>query len=194
MRLSGRIGLTFKTVSGPVALIVVGGNGVSDGGRPSGSPNWREHLLKEVKLDPQRTHFVGKLPRAQYLRVLQTSAVHCYFTYPFVLSWSLLEAMACGALIVGSDTAPVREVIRDGHNGLLGGFFDVARLAELVLEALAPTEQHRQMRANARQTAMGYSQEAGVVGYERVVFGAGCALDSHPTLKTVKTQEAACTT
>jgi glycosyltransferase involved in cell wall biosynthesis len=171
MRLSGRSGLTFKTVSRSIALIIVGGNGVSYGGRPSGSPNWREHLLKEVKLDPQRTHFVGKLPRAQYLRVLQTSAVHCYFTYPFVLSWSLLEAMACGALIVGSDTAPVREVISDGHNGVLGGFFDVAGLAELTLSALEPTEEHWRMRMHARRTAMEYSHEAGVAGYERVVFG-----------------------
>jgi glycosyltransferase involved in cell wall biosynthesis len=154
-----------------VHVIIVGGNGVSYGSRPKDAPNWREHLLKEVKLDPQRTHFVGKLPRHQYLRVLQTSAVHCYFTYPFVLSWSLLEAMACGALIVGSDTAPVREVVRHGHNGLLGGLFDVPRLAELVLEALAPAEQHRRMRANARQTAMGYSHEAGVVGYEKIVLG-----------------------
>jgi glycosyltransferase involved in cell wall biosynthesis len=154
-----------------VHAIIVGGNGVSYGSRPKDAPNWREHLLKGVKLDPQRTHFVGKLPRAQYLRVLQTSAVHCYFTYPFVLSWSLLEAMACGALIVGSDTAPVREVVRHGHNGLLGEFFDVAGLAELALEALAPTDKHRQMRANARQTAMGYSHEAGVVGYEKIVLG-----------------------
>jgi glycosyltransferase involved in cell wall biosynthesis len=177
-----------------VHALIVGGNGVSYGSRPKDAPNWREHLLKEVKLDPQRTHFVGKLPRHQYLRVLQTSAVHCYFTYPFVLSWSLLEAMACGALIVGSDTAPVREVVRHGHNGLLGGFFDVPRLAELVLEALAPTERHRQMRANARRTAMGYSHEAGIEGYERVVFGAGSAEDSHPTLKAAKTQEASCTT
>jgi glycosyltransferase involved in cell wall biosynthesis len=95
---------------------------------------------------------------------------------------------------VGSDTAPVREVVRHGHNGLLGGFFDVARMAELVLEALVPTERHRQMRANARQTAMGYSHEAGIEGYERVVFGAGCEAESHPPLKTAKTQEAACST
>jgi glycosyltransferase involved in cell wall biosynthesis len=166
-----------------VHAIIVGGNGVSYGSRPNGSPNWREHLLKEVKLDPQRTHFVGKLPRAQYLRVLQTSAVHCYFTYPFVLSWSLLEAMACGALVVGSDTAPVREVIRHGHNGVLGGFFDASNLAELVLEALAPTDSHRQMRVNARQTAMRYSQEAGVEGYERVVFDKDATVADKPISK-----------
>jgi glycosyltransferase involved in cell wall biosynthesis len=133
-------------------------------------------MLKEVKLDPARTHFVGKLPRAQYLRVLHTSAVHCYFTYPFVLSWSLLEAMACGALIVGSDTAPVREVIRDGHNGRLAGFFDVAKLAELTLEALEPTEQHRWMRVQARQTALAYSQEAGLSGYDAMIWGQGKAI------------------
>ena len=54
-------------------------------------------MLKEVKPRPERTHFLGKVPRASYIRVLQVSAAHVYLTYPFVLSWSLLEAMACGA-------------------------------------------------------------------------------------------------
>lgn len=72
-------------------------------------------MLREVSIDPARTHFVGRLPYEQYVRVLQVSAVHVYLTYPFVLSWSLLEAMACGCLVIGSDTAPVREVVNDGE-------------------------------------------------------------------------------
>jgi glycosyltransferase involved in cell wall biosynthesis len=91
-------------------------------------------MLREVKLDATRTHFMGKLPRAQYIKVLQVSAAHVYLTYPFVLSWSLLEAMACGANIVASDTAPVREVIRDGVDGRLCSFFDPGALSRMMFE------------------------------------------------------------
>src|SRR6266704_1593750 len=79
--------------------------------------SWRKIFLDEVRdhIDLDRVHFVGKVPHPAYLRVLQISAAHVYLTYPFVLSWSMLEAMACGALVIGSDTAPVREVIRDGE-------------------------------------------------------------------------------
>ena len=101
-------------------VVVVGGDGVSYGSKPKDATNWRSKLLAENPLDLNRVHFLGKVPYATYKKVLQISAVHIYLTYPFVLSWSLLEAMASGCLIVGSDTAPVREVIRDKDNGLLG--------------------------------------------------------------------------
>ena len=79
--------------------LIVGGDGVSYGKRPKDAPTWREQMLREVKLDPSRTHFLGRLPHAIYLRVLQLSAAHAYLSYPFVLSWSLLEAMGCGVPI-----------------------------------------------------------------------------------------------
>src|SRR5262249_48535318 len=91
--------------------LIVGGDDVSYGRKPSDAAHWRERMLREVKLDAARTHFLGRVPYEHYLRVLQVSAAHVYLTYPFVLSWSMLEAMACGALLIGSDTAPVREVI-----------------------------------------------------------------------------------
>lgn len=116
--------------------LIVGGDEVSYGRRPQGAKNWREKMLAEVELDPSRTHFLGRIPREQYVKVLQVSAAHVYLTYPFVLSWSLLEAMACGAPIVASDTKPVREVIRDDHNGTTVGFFDVDGIARGAIDWL----------------------------------------------------------
>ncbi|MDZ5650660.1 glycosyltransferase [Nitrospirillum sp. BR 11828] len=75
------------------------------------------------QLDLARIHFLGKVPYDTFLSVLRVSAVHVYLTYPFVLSWSLMEALASACLVVASDTAPVREVIKHGQNGLLVDFF-----------------------------------------------------------------------
>ena len=97
-------------------------------------------------------HFVGHLSYQDYLRVLQVSAAHVYLTYPFVLSWSMLEAMAAGCLVIGSDTAPVREVIRNGDNGLLVDFFDTEAIATTVAKALE--EQPTRLREQARETVV----------------------------------------
>jgi glycosyltransferase involved in cell wall biosynthesis len=114
-------------------------------------------MLAEVPLgrDGARVHFMGRLPYADYLAVLAVSAVHLYLTYPFVLSWSCLEAMAAGALLVASDTAPVTEVVEDGVNGLLVPFADPAAIATRVLEALAlPVPAGRALREGARRTVL----------------------------------------
>ena len=87
-----------------------------------------------------------------YLKLLQVSRVHVYLTYPFVLSWSMLEAMAAGCLVVGSRTAPVEEVIRDGENGLLVDFFSPEQIAERVGVALAEPGRFAKVRGRARQT------------------------------------------
>jgi glycosyltransferase involved in cell wall biosynthesis len=151
--------------------VIVGGDGVSYGQRPKGSSSWREHMLRQVSLDPARTHFTGKLPYAQYVRVLQISAAHIYLTYPFVLSWSLLEAMACGAPLIASDTAPVREVLQDGRNACLVPFFDVGAIADSVTEVLHASRIDSQMRITAREDAQYFCRDSGLVGYGSTLVG-----------------------
>jgi glycosyltransferase involved in cell wall biosynthesis len=151
--------------------VIVGGDGVSYGQRPKDATNWREQMLKEVTLNPARTHFVGTLPYAQYLRVLQVSAAHVYLSYPFVLSWSLLEAMACGAPIVASNTAPVHEVLRDADNARLVEFFDVQALAHSTVAMLNARQAQIPMRKLAHADAQRYGLDAGVAGYDRAI---GC--------------------
>lgn len=145
--------------------VIVGGDDVSYGRAPGGGKTWRQAMLEEVgeKLDPARTHFLGKLPYADYKRVLQLSAAHLYLTYPFVLSWSMLEAMATGCVVVGSDTAPVREVIEDGVNGRLVGMFDAEQLVHRTVETLelAPHQRERLSQA-ARIAAMEFETMHGV--------------------------------
>jgi glycosyltransferase involved in cell wall biosynthesis len=140
-------------------VLIVGGDGVSYGRKPDGADSWRAQMLSELDgtLDLRRIHFLGHLPYQQYLTVLQISTVHVYMTYPFVLSWSLIEAMAAGCLIVSSRTPPVEEVMRDGENGCLVDFFDVEGLAERVVAALAAETDtlNNRIRAAARDTVVG---------------------------------------
>lgn len=89
-------------------IVIVGGDEVSYGSSPKGYATWREAMLAEVEFDRSRVHFTGKLRYHEYLKLLRASKVHIYLTYPFVLSWSCLEAMACGALVIASDTGPLR--------------------------------------------------------------------------------------
>lgn len=131
--------------------LIVGGNDVSYGQQPVDAPNWREKMLREVKLDPTRTHFLGKLPYDHYRKVLQVSAAHVYLTYPFVLSWSMLEAMASGCMVIGSRTGPVQEVITDGVNGLLVDFFDTGAMADRMVHALDNQAALRPLRAAAQR-------------------------------------------
>ena len=142
-------------------VVIIGGNEVSYGAAPPPGPNgqaqtWREIFLNEVKgeLDLSRVHFVGKVPYTDYLRVLQVSTVHVYLTYPFVLSWSLLEAMSAGCAIVASDTAPVREAIRHGETGQLVDFFDPAALAQRVIALCDHPAERAKLRAQARAFAV----------------------------------------
>lgn len=150
--------------------IIVGGDDVSYGQKPKGAAHWREKMLQEVKLDPQRTHFMGKVPYDTYRKVLQVSAAHVYLTYPFVLSWSMLEAMASGCLVIGSKTAPVQEVIEHGVNGLLVDFFDVRAIADTVVGALAEGASLAPMREQAMQHVhQRYSLAQGEQAYRQLL-------------------------
>lgn len=137
-------------------VVIVGGDEVSYGSAPPGGKTFRELMLAELgdALDLNRVHFLGRVPYPVFLRVLQVSRIHVYLTYPFVLSWSMLEAMAAGCLVLGSRTAPVEEVIRDGENGLLVDFFDSSAIADRVVEALEDPGAFADLRIAARQTIL----------------------------------------
>jgi glycosyltransferase involved in cell wall biosynthesis len=135
-------------------VLVMGGNDVSYGRRLPDGNSYREQMLNELGdgLDRSRVHFLGRVPYATYLKVLQVSRAHVYLTYPFVLSWSILEAMAAECLVIASKTAPVEEVIRDGENGLLVDFFSPTEIADRVVAALEDREAFAPIRQRARQT------------------------------------------
>ncbi len=137
-------------------VVIVGGDEVSYGAAPKDAKGWKETFLAEVRdrLDLSRVHFMGKVPYPQFLSILQVSRAHAYLTYPFVLSWSMIEAMAAGAHVVGSDVPPVAEAIEHGVNGTLVDFFDVAGWSRALTTALAEPERFEPLRLAARETAV----------------------------------------
>ncbi len=150
-------------------VVIIGGDDVSYGSRPKDAANWRTKLLSENPVDQSRVHFLGKVDYSTYCKALQVSAVHIYLTYPFVLSWSLLEALASGCLVIASDTAPVREVIRHGENGWLVNFFDKHTLVELLLHALAYLKRSVELRKQAKSDTKNYSIDKGNEGYLEII-------------------------
>ena len=137
-------------------VVILGGDEVSYGAAPPKDKTWKQIYLDEVKagIDLSRVIFLGRIPYADYLRVLQVSACHVYLTYPFVLGWSCIEAMSAGCLVVGSATPPVKEVIEHRENGLPVDFFDSAALAKTVIEVLAQPAAYAHLRTAARATAV----------------------------------------
>ncbi len=133
-------------------FVIVGNNRVAYGKSLPKDQTYKDLMLAKFPLDMERVHFTGLLPYHEYLQVLQASSVHIYLTRPFVLSWSMLEAMSTGCLIVASQTAPVQELIQDGVNGLLVDFFNTQQIAERVIEALDNPEQMDAIRRRARET------------------------------------------
>ena len=135
-------------------VLIVGGDEVSYGARLPEGQTYRQQMLDELgdALDLSRVHFLGRVPYPVFLKILQVSRVHVYLTYPFVLSWSMLEALAAGCLVIASRTAPVEEVIREGENGLLVDFFNPDALARQAIEALAKPEAYAALRTAARQS------------------------------------------
>ena len=143
-------------------VLIVGGDGVSYGARPDparfGARTWKQIFIDEVSdqigmADWHRVHFLGRVPYPQFIALLQISRVHVYLTYPFVLSWSFLEAMSVGCAIVASDTAPVKEAIKDGERGRLVDFFNHDNMAEEVCSLLDDAKERRRLGENAREFA-----------------------------------------
>jgi len=137
-------------------VIIVGGDGVSYGAKAPDGKSWKQIFLNEVKdqLDLSRVFFIGNIDYKYFIPLLQLSMVHVYLTYPFVLSWSLLEAMACGCSIVASNTAPLREAIIDNETGLLIDFFNSDQLANAVIKLLDHPDLRASLGQNARATAI----------------------------------------
>ena len=135
-------------------VVIIGGDEVSYGAPPTKAGSWKEVLLAEVRdrADLSRLHFLGRVPYSTFVSAMHVSRVHAYLTYPFVLSWSMLEAMAAQCHVVASRTAPVEEIIVDGHNGTLVDFFDVAAWSEVLIDALGRPEAYEAERQAARQT------------------------------------------
>lgn len=139
-------------------VLIVGADGVGYGAAPPAGRTWQQVFADEVRprisdADWARVHFLGNVPHAQFVGLLQLSAVHVYLTYPFVLGWSLLEAMSAGCAIVASDTPPLREVITHGDTGRLVDFFDVPGLADEVCALLADAAARKNLGARARAFA-----------------------------------------
>jgi glycosyltransferase involved in cell wall biosynthesis len=137
-----------------VHIIAVGADEVSYGRKLPKGQTWRHLMLEQVKLDMSRIHFTGFLAYADLIKLFQVSAAHIYLTYPFVLSWSALESMACGVAMVSSDTQPVHEAMTHGHNALLANFFSPDEVAKHVLTILEDKDGMREMRKNARDSVV----------------------------------------
>lgn len=140
-------------------ILIIGADDVSYGARPDaakyGNKKWKDIFIEEVSpqisdADWARVHFLGSVPYQHFIPLLQVSTVHVYLTYPFVLSWSLLEAMSAGCAIVASDTQPLREAITHDETGRLVSFFDAAALADEVCGLLDDPAARARLGAAAR--------------------------------------------
>ncbi|NCT84576.1 MAG: glycosyltransferase [Comamonadaceae bacterium] len=137
-------------------------------------------MLQEVgsQLDPARTHLLGKVPYEDYRRILQVSAAHVYLTCSFVLSGSMLKAMATGCLVIGSDTAPAREMLVDDVDGWLVNACDRRDIVSKALECLdAPATTASAIRGEAMKAAhAGYGVQAGVAAFSQLCLGGSISL------------------
>jgi glycosyltransferase involved in cell wall biosynthesis len=133
--------------------LIVGGDEVSYGSMPKTGKNWREVMMAEVgdKLDMSRIAFLGRIPYPDYKKLIQVSRAHVYLTYPFVLSWSMLESLAAECLVIGSSTPPVKEALSHERNGLLVDFFDVEGWVKTVTKALDKPADYAPLRKAARK-------------------------------------------
>lgn len=134
----------------PNLKVVIGGEDRVCYGRHLKNDSFKTKMLRELEFDESRLFFTGPLPYNEYVKLLQVSSVHVYLTYPFVLSWSFLEAMSAGCAIVASDTAPVKEVMEDKFSGLLVNFFDIDMIVEKVNDILNNREKYTFLGVNAR--------------------------------------------
>lgn len=155
-----------------VKVVLIGRDQVSYGAVLDGGMSWRDYMLREVhkKLDMSRVHFAGNVPYDVFSKVLKRSDAHIYLTYPFVLSWSLREAMATGCAIIASDTQPVQEFIADRVTGILTPFLDHDALTDRILEVLEDKKLSQSIRKAARAEAeRSLSMDEYIGNYEALI-------------------------
>jgi glycosyltransferase involved in cell wall biosynthesis len=164
-------------------VVIVGEEGVSYGAPPPGGGSWKQALLQELsgKLDLSRIHFVGRVPHPLLHELFRICACHVCLTYPFVLSWSLLEAMAWAAVVIGSASAPVQEVIESGRNGLLVDFFNIEALAQTIAVVLADPQRFNALGQAARQTVVDRYDLATICLPAQLALVDGLAAGRRPT-------------
>lgn len=145
----------------PEAIIIMVGSqdGVSYGSAHPGGGRWSDHFFAEIEghYDKEKVILTGHVHYSQLISLLRLSSAHIYLTYPFVLSWSMLEAMACGCALIGSSTAPVQEIIRQEENGLLVDFFNPEELAKAVSRVIKDSLLREEIKQGALSTANEYS-------------------------------------
>ena len=137
-------------------ILIIGGQEKGYGLPPPSNKTWKNIFYEEVKdkLDTSKVHFLGIVDYRILISLFQISSLHIYLTYPFVLSWSLLEAMACECLILGSNTAPVKEVIKNNSNGILVDFFDQKKISKIVTDVLKNPNKYKKLRKEARNSVI----------------------------------------
>lgn len=145
-----------------VHVLMVGSDEVCYGAARSDGRSWKQWAQEEAGLNPARTHWLGALQTDDYHAVLAHSQAHLYLTVPFVLSWSLLEAMAAGCPIVASGTPPVAEAIRHGKEGVLVPFSDPGAIADGLELLLKDAVLAEKLRIQAQERATRYSAEKGI--------------------------------
>lgn len=153
-------------------VVLIGSDGNGYGTPRQDERSWREAMAEELgdRLDHDRVHFVGRVGHQEMIDILSIGAAHVYYTYPFTLSWSLAEAMACECLILASDTAPVRDAITSGVNGVMIDFFDVAALSDAMIRAVREPQSFEGLRREARQTALRqFDATVGVPAWLRLI-------------------------
>ena len=152
-----------------VRVLIVGENTPGYGPPSPHAGGHRGALLEELegRLDLDRIHFLERIPYPHLLALFQITAAHVYLTYPYALSWSCLEAMACGAAVVGSRTAPVEEAILHGESGLLVELNDPGQLAAALLQLLHRPQLRARLGEGARRrVAERYALEASLAAYD----------------------------
>lgn len=151
-------------------IIIIGADDVSYSPPLPDGQSYRQQSLQGLSIPKGRVHFLGKVSYQTYLQVLQLSSAHVYLTYPFVLSWSFMEAMACECVLVCSSTPPVLELIEDQYNGLLVDFFDYQAIAEQVSAVFADPERRRSLGQRARQRiSQAYQQQHALARYQDLI-------------------------